>query len=267
MKNILDHKKPIFWTFWITIILILVLLIVGTTTIVVFNKNNTEINKEIDSSAKGLELYIWRYPNLTGNTDIYFTLLQGTSRNKTEDEIYDLDIATTDLEEINKMLENFEETEVFINIVQRKEGINAEEEVVNLEELNGIVKQIVFPNETQNQKVLTDDEELQRIEEEINIIIDIICSSPLDSSDSNNYIKEHQQEYDEIITYGYRALPSLVKILDARKFDLKENIAYSLCSDILIDCMPFSNIIYTEQILFTQEARRATTEWLDEYSS
>lgn len=67
------------------------------------------------TAFKGLELYVWRNPELTGNDDIYYTLLLGTNRNKTEDEVYDLSVATTNIEDINREIGSYEEVAVFVN--------------------------------------------------------------------------------------------------------------------------------------------------------
>lgn len=65
------------------------------------------LSGRILSAFKGLELYVWRRPELTGNDDLYYTLLMGTNRNKTESEIYDLNAATSDLDTIKKELSSY----------------------------------------------------------------------------------------------------------------------------------------------------------------
>lgn len=59
------------------------------------------------SAIKGLELYVWRNPDLTGNNDIYYTLLTGTNRNKTKSEVYNFNIATSELNNIKKELSTY----------------------------------------------------------------------------------------------------------------------------------------------------------------
>lgn len=59
------------------------------------------------SAFKGLELYVWRKPELTGDNNLYYTLLHGTNRNKTYSEIYDLNKAVSDLEIIKKELSGY----------------------------------------------------------------------------------------------------------------------------------------------------------------
>ena len=43
-----------------------------------------------ESAMKGLELYVWRDLELTGNNDLYYTLLMVTNRNKSRSEVYDV---------------------------------------------------------------------------------------------------------------------------------------------------------------------------------
>ncbi|MEN6312729.1 MAG: M56 family metallopeptidase [Clostridiaceae bacterium] len=67
------------------------------------------------TSMKGLELYVWRKPELTGSDDIYYTLLTGTNRNKTDEEVYDLSKATTNIEDINRELADYGEIDIFVS--------------------------------------------------------------------------------------------------------------------------------------------------------
>ena len=54
-----------------------------------------------------MELYVWRKQELTGNNDLYYTLLIGTNRNKIESEVYNLDAATCDLNVIKQELAEY----------------------------------------------------------------------------------------------------------------------------------------------------------------
>lgn len=67
------------------------------------------------TAMKGLELYVWRKPELTGSNDIYYTLLQGTNRTKNEDEIYNLSIATTKIGDINREIAAYGEIDIFVS--------------------------------------------------------------------------------------------------------------------------------------------------------
>lgn len=97
------------------------------------------ISADIKKTAmKGLELYVWKNPELTGSDDIYYTLLLGTNRNKTADEVYNLSVATTDIEDINRELFGYEETAIFVNHPRS----------ISKEEMNKIVDQIKVKNGT-----------------------------------------------------------------------------------------------------------------------
>ncbi len=260
MKITLENKKHFMWVIWATIALIIILIVISILTIIYFSKDEAI---EDDSHLKGLALYIWRYPELTGNDDIYFILLPKSNRGRTEDEIFDLDIATTQLSDINLLLKEYDDTEVTVNVVERMDSTNKEEETVDFGEIDDIVDQIEFPNRQDDLSTFTDDNELMHIDEQINRLLDFICSSPLESSSPKDYMMKHQTECDEILSYEHKGLPSLVTILDKRQYDLKENIAYSLCTGILVEYMPFSNIMDAELALFTHEAIIATSEWLE----
>ena len=56
---------------------------------------------------KGLELYVWRDPELTGNDDLYYTLLMGTNRSKMKDEVFNLNTGTSDLQVIKDELSRY----------------------------------------------------------------------------------------------------------------------------------------------------------------
>ena len=75
--------------------------------------NNPDKLKDILSgkrtALKGLELYVWRVSELTGNDNLYYTLLPGTNRNKTEKEIHDMNAATSDLNIIRSKLSEYSE--------------------------------------------------------------------------------------------------------------------------------------------------------------
>lgn len=66
---------------------------------------------------KGLELFVWKNKELTGNSDTYYTLLLGTNRNKEESEIYDLNTTVKNIEQLNRMLTEYS-TETVISIYQ-----------------------------------------------------------------------------------------------------------------------------------------------------
>lgn len=59
------------------------------------------------SAFKGLELYVWKKPELTGNDNLYYTLLMGTNINKMKSEVFNLDTATSDLSVIKNELSRY----------------------------------------------------------------------------------------------------------------------------------------------------------------
>ncbi|MCL2322717.1 MAG: DUF4829 domain-containing protein [Oscillospiraceae bacterium] len=67
----------------------------------------------------------------------------------------------------------------------------------------------------------------------INQYLDIIMSSPKVSSRTGDYIQEHRQEYDKILAMGYKAMPTLNKILKSGNMGLRGNIASLLSKEIL----------------------------------
>lgn len=75
---------------------------------------NSSLNN-MKATLKGLELYAWRKPELTGNNNIYYTLLEGTNRNKTDEEVYDLSVATTDIDAINRKIASYGEVDVIVS--------------------------------------------------------------------------------------------------------------------------------------------------------
>ncbi|GEM_PF-4420004 len=58
---------------------------------------------------KGLELYVWKNTELTGSDKPYFTLLEGTNRNKEHSEIYNLDTAVSDINAVGQKLSLYDE--------------------------------------------------------------------------------------------------------------------------------------------------------------
>lgn len=90
------------------------------------------------SAFKGLELYVWRKPILTGNDNLYYTLLLGTNRNKTAEEVYDLNAATSDLKVIKQKLSGYRSgTDLFI-----MHSMDIDKDTMSMigDELSGIIK-------------------------------------------------------------------------------------------------------------------------------
>jgi len=90
------------------------------------------------TAFKGLELYVWRKPELTGNDDLYYTLLIGTNRDKTESEVYNLDNSTSDINVIKQELSRYSSgTELFI-----RHSMDIDKETMSKigDNLSGIIK-------------------------------------------------------------------------------------------------------------------------------
>lgn len=90
--------------------------------------SNTSENQGI-SDFKGVELYVWK--DAMGET--YFTLLSGTNRNKTEEEIYDKDVATTDISKVANTLLGFDDG-LYLFIMQMNETDFTKDEMAAYEQ-------------------------------------------------------------------------------------------------------------------------------------
>jgi len=94
------------------------------------------------SAFKGLELYVWRKPELTGNNDLYYTLLMGTNRNKTKEEICDLNIATNDLDVIKQEFSEYS-SDTYLFILNSSD-IDQETMTEIGDKLSGVVKNAII---------------------------------------------------------------------------------------------------------------------------
>lgn len=65
------------------------------------------VTNNANETFKGLELYVWKNKSITGTDNIFYTLLPGTNRTKTDKEIYNLKIAMKDINEVNKALSKY----------------------------------------------------------------------------------------------------------------------------------------------------------------
>ncbi|MCK5764179.1 MAG: DUF4825 domain-containing protein, partial [Clostridiales bacterium] len=154
-----------------------------------------------ESAMKGLELYVWRDPELTGNNNLYYTLLMGTNRNKSRSEVYDMDIATSDLDIIKQELSRYSSgTYLFI---MHDIDIDKETMIRIGDDLTGIIKNASLSIGSMDfNDRLTVDTEIDKSFEFVEDNLTIIMSSPKESSNPIDYIKAHQNEYENIIKYG-----------------------------------------------------------------
>ena len=64
--------------------------------------------------------------------------------------------------------------------------------------------------------------------------LDVICSGPLYSSASEDYIMAHQTEFDEIVELGEEGLAYMLTLLEQRdNIGLREVIMQQACNEIL----------------------------------
>jgi len=153
------------------------------------------------SAMKGLELYVWRDLELTGNNDLYYTLLMGTNRNKNRGEVYDMDIATSDLKVIKQKLSMYS-SGTYLFIMHDIE-IDKKTMIEIGDDLSGIIKNAsISIGGVDFSDRLTVDIENDKSFEFVENNLSIIMSSPKESSNPMDYIKAHQMEYGNIIKYG-----------------------------------------------------------------
>ncbi len=186
---------------------------------------------------KGLELYVWKNKEVTGNSDTYYTLLLGTNRNKEEREIYDLDMAVSSIDKLNEMLNKYNtQTELFIYQMNTTDFTKAEMGVIS--------EQIKFPFNGNGMKAIglwqnTPAPE-ESITEEVTIKIEEylqeIMSSPKTSSNPQDYINAHQIEYESILRYDETALKYLLHQFEkGDNNDLRGHIMRQLIKELLGD--------------------------------
>ncbi len=162
-----------------------------------------DILEEKKSAMKGLELYVWREPEITDNNDIYYTLLVGTNRNKSKSEVFNMNIAVSDLDVIKKELSEYR-SGTGLSIMHEKE-IDKNTMITISDEFSGIIKNAsihILGIDFDNQ--LTMKSGMEKSTDFIEKNLEIIISSPKESSNPMDYIKAHQQEYEELIKLNYR---------------------------------------------------------------
>lgn len=71
-------------------------------------------------------------------------------------------------------------------------------------------------------------------DEDFDGLLTTICSSPAQSSNPGDYIREHQDEYDTLVKYGEPTLRNCFRLfLDGGQTDLRGHIMAALCRDIM----------------------------------
>ncbi|MGD9677014.1 MAG: hypothetical protein AB7V16_01455 [Vulcanibacillus sp.] len=236
MGDLLDYKKPAFWVTFIAVVVIILVLVL------LANPRDTGSNLLNEDPMKGLELYVWKNKDLTGNNDTYFTLLMGTNRNKDKNEIYDLGVAVNSIEELNQLLASYStETELFIyqmNTVDfTKDEMSIIADKINFPVGNGVKTIGLWHSNI------------------VELNLEIIMSSPLYSSNPQDYINAHQNEYGNIIKQGDEALNYLLsQFAIGDNNDLRGHIMMLLCKEILGD----RNNVQDESLL--------PQEWYNELS-
>ncbi len=178
------------------------------------------------SIAKKVELYVWKNKKVTGSNDVYYTLVPRTNTPPTEVMIYNLQVATTDLNAINEKLKQYEgETHLSI----RHDRSFTKDEMIIMDE------KIIFPGTLKSIGVFGEPTE-NDITAQVEQNLAIIMSSPRESSNPGSYIEEHQNEYHNILKMGDLALNHmLAQFAAGQANDLKAHIMMSLCKEILGD--------------------------------
>lgn len=213
---------------------------------------------------KGLELYVWKNKEVTGNNDIYYTLMLGTNRNKVESEIYDLNSAVNSIDKLNEMLVKYNvETELFIYQMNTSDFTNAEMQAIsdNLKFPNGNGSKVIglWQKTTTSEETVSDE-----LSSKINENLEMIMSSPRTSSNPQNYINAHQAEYESILKSGEEALNYLLLQFETGDNDnLRGQIMMGLCKEILGDRNNISDESLSPQAWFNSLSIRKESELPD----
>jgi beta-lactamase regulating signal transducer with metallopeptidase domain len=233
--------------------------------------NTLAIDTSLKNSMKGLELYVWKNKELTKNNDIYFTLLIGTNVNKTEEQIYDINAATNDMNKINAMLSEYTgETYLSVQYLNIDNFTRQEiEEITQKIQMHTRTHSISMgpTNDTMlipqdgDDTVTTSDKEIGDTVEDL---LKIICSSPSHSSATSAYVKEHQNEYDKIVSMGIPALDYITTILEKDDYGLRGNIAYLLSEDIYATMNNDLVNLSDKDKVALFDARKIIDDWIDD---
>ncbi len=177
-----------------------------------------------------IELYVWRNKEITGTDDVYYTLLPGTNRIKSETDIYDLNLAVKDLEIINDRLSSYQGA---YHLSIRHDSTFAKQDMLKMDDeiiFNGNSRSIGGFGDGFNKKKSND------IGIKVEELLETIISSPMESSNPYDYIKAHQKEYETILKMGDGALQYMLSQFQKGEDEgLKSHIMMRLCIDILGD--------------------------------
>jgi len=208
------------------------------------------------SIDKNMELYVWRNKKVTGSNDVYYTLLPGTNTKKTNEMIYNLKDATTDLNAINEKLKEYEgDTHLSI----RHDISFTKEEMLKMDE------KIEFPGVSRSIGAFGEPEESD-IAAKVEKNLEIIMSSPKEDSNPWSYIEHHQNEYHTILKMGDNALNYMLSQFAEGKADgLKAHIMMSLCKDILGDRNNVAEGSYSSPMEWYQKLALYTAAKLSEF--
>jgi len=98
------------------------------------------------------------------------------------------------------------------------------------------------------------------LDEKISMLLDEIQSSPSYSSNTNDYIREHKEAYEELISYGdYTLQYCFNEFLEGSQNDLRGNIMSLICQDI--------TNTYGEALLVDGEVPLTGQEWFESFRS
>ena len=224
-----------------------------------------------EAPMKGLELYVWKNSEVTGNDDTFFTLLPGTNRLKEATEIYDLNVAVKSIEEVNDLLSNYEAaTELFINQMNERDFTKLEMEAI-LESLNfpiggnGSIAVGVWQNESQDesQDNTFNDAQIALIIEDK---LESIMESPAYSSNPQDYINAHQEEYKDIIIYGHKAIEYLTQQFElGNNNDLRGHLMMRIIRELLGDSYQSDDYSLLPQEWFDKVFNIADTSILNNF--
>lgn len=193
-----------------------------------------------ERAMKGLELYVWKEAEITGDEDLYYTLLIGTNRNKTISEIYNLDEATTDLTRIKEAVSNYSK-DTYLMICHEK-GL----EQTTIEAISEVFSDIIKSENISSITIDFDNDLTFELEEQTSDLVeyvenrlDIIISSPREEPNSNTYIGKEALEYEEIIKYNYISTQDEVLYYLLSEFEkgnadgLRGHVMRQLCEELL----------------------------------